>query len=482
MLKLSAEAKVGIFVFIGLILLVYMSLRVGGIKFGREEGYTLTVRLDNASGLDTNASVRVAGVEVGRVRKILLEDNKAKLVLRIRPEVKIGKDFTAVLRTSGMLGERYLELIPGSPNAPSLEEGGDITRVATYADMEKLINLLADVASDVKNVTASFSSVLGGNEGEATLKNIVKNLEEVTENVNAIIKENDKRFSTVMVNFEDFSASIKDASRNLNSLIVENKDNLKGGVENLKNASLKLEEAMDTLNKIAPKVEDTISSVDSIAKKIDRGEGTLGKLINDPTTHEILNKTLSGINNYIDRTERFRTFVSYRGEFLFDEQDTKNYLSLKVQPKADKYYLFEVVDDPRGRRKTETVTIGGATTSVTKTSQEFKLSLELAKRFEDLAIRGGVIESSGGFGIDYYMLKDRVKIAFEAFDFDFNKKRNPHLKIGTLVRLNKYFFVTAGYDDFISKDGFESAYLGVGFEFEDEDLKYLFTSAPSIKP
>jgi len=480
MLKLSAEAKVGIFVFMGLLLLVYMSLRVGGMRFGREEGYTLVVRMDNAAGLDKDAPVSVAGVEVGRIKEIVLEGNKAKLVIRIKPEVKIGKDFIAVLKTKGLLGERYLELIPGSPNAPSLEEGEEITRVTTYTDMDKLIGILSDVATDIKSVTASARDVLGGEEGEITLRSIVKNIEEITQNLNAIIRENDERFSTVMVNFEEFSASIKEVSRNLNTLIVENKDNLHAGVDNLKNASLKLEKAMEGLEKLTPKVEETVASLGSVAKKIDQGEGTLGKLINDPTTHEKINQALTGINTYIERTERFKTFLSYRGEYLFDADDTKNYFSLRIQPKADKYYLFEVVDDPRGNRKTETTvdSLTGTTNTRVTTTDEIKFSLEMAKRFKNVTLRGGVIESTGGAGIDYYLFKDRLKLTFEAFDFD--KKRKPHLKVGAILHLNKYFFVSGGYDDFISKVGLESAYLGLGFEFEDDDLKYLFSTAPPV--
>src|SRR3972149_12216068 len=119
-LTLSPEAKVGLFVLIGIILLVYMSLRVGGFRLGGGEGYPLTVEFGSAAGLDPDSSVRVAGVEVGRVKEIGLEDNRAHLVLLIRPDVRIGRDFTAILKTTGLLGDRYVELLPGAPGAPPL--------------------------------------------------------------------------------------------------------------------------------------------------------------------------------------------------------------------------------------------------------------------------------------------------------------------------------------------------------------------------
>jgi len=497
MLKLSPEAKVGIFVLIGIMLLVYMSLRIGGIQFGREEGYEIFIRFDSAAGLDKDASVRVAGVEIGRVKDIVLQNNKAKVIVRIRPDIKIGKDFTAVLKTKGLLGERYLELIPGSPNAPSLEPGGEITRITTYTDLDKLISILSDAARDIKKVSEALGNVLGGKEGEATLRNIVTNVEEITGRLNKIVKTNDEKFGRIMANFEVFSGDLKqkgpeiitglkEVADNLNQVIAENRDTLKDGFGNLKAATQKLGETMDTINTLAkniePKIDESVSTVNNIVKKIDTGEGTLGKLVNDTSVHDNLNKTLTGVNSYLGKVESFRTFIGYRGEYLFDANDTKSYLSIRLQPKADKYYLLEVIDDPGGRRATETreTTVGTATTTTreVKTSDTLKFSIQVAKRFKDLTLRGGIIESTGGVGMDYYMFKDRLKFTFEAFDFD--SKRNPHLKAGLTYNLNKYFFIVGGYDDFVSSLKLESPYLGIGFHFEDEDIKYILSNAGSV--
>lgn len=508
MFKLTPEAKVGLFVLVGIILLVYMSLRLGGMQFGRAEGYTISVNFDSAAGLDQNASVRVAGVEVGRVKTIQLKDNMAQVVLEIKKEFKIGKDFAALLTTKGLLGEKYIELIPGSPAAPALEEGGIITHTKSYADMDKLISMLSDISDDLRKVSRSLSGALGGEEGEASVKNIVKNMEELSFRVNRIVAKNDAQLGRIIKNMDEFttllsrdgpeiSAELKLAvrnlndtllatSKNINDMISENRGNLKDGVENLKLASLSLQQAMDTVkrvtNEIGPDIKDTVASVGSITKKIDRGEGSLGKMVNDDTLHENINKTVTGINRYIEKAESFHTFIGYRGEFLFDARDTKSYFTIRIQPKADKYYLFEVVDDPRGDITDETrqVTTGGVTTTTveTKTTDALKFSAQIAKRFKNVAVRGGIIESTGGVGIDYYAFSDRLKLSLEAFDF--GSDGNPHMKAGGTLYINKFFFLTAGYDEFASKVGLQSAYAGVGLQFQDEDLKYLISSAPPI--
>lgn len=506
MLSLSPEAKVGIFVLVGILILVYMSLRVGGIQFGRSDGYTLYVVFDSAAGLDKDASVRVAGVEVGRVKEIRLREHKAHLTLLIQQDVLIGRDFTASLTTKGLLGERYLELIPGEPNAPPLKDGDNITHVASYASIDKLVTILSDVAVDIKAVSQSLSNALGGKEGEESVKNIVKNIEDISFRLNSLIAKNDARFSDTMKNLDEFSAvlrkdgpviteelrnaaknlnvAIEKSSDNLNGLITENRGNIKEAIENLRTATLAMSQAMESVNTIAkdaaPGIKSTINSADNIARKIDNGEGTLGRLINDSTIHDNLNKTITGINSYIERAESFHTYIGYRAEYLTDSQKTKSYFSLKIQPKADKYYLIELVSDPNGKRRKETrdITTGGttATTTEVKTTDSFKFSLQIAKRFKDLVLRGGIIESTGGAGIDYYIFREQVKLSLEAFDF--SRKGRLHAKAGAHININKYFFLTAGMDDF-ADSAYRSAYLGVGLQFEDDDVKYLLSGAGS---
>ncbi len=509
LLKLSPEAKVGLFVLVGIILLAYMSLRLGGMKFGRSEGYDLSVNFDTAAGLDNNASVRVAGVEVGRVKDIALKQNKAHVVLEIKKGFKIGKDFTALLTTKGLLGEKYIELVPGSPTAPPLKPGDEITHTRSYADMDKLISTLSDVSTDIKKVSQSLGNVLGGPEGETTLRNIVKNIEELSFRVNRMVAKNDEQIGRIVKNLDEFTtlmntegptitsnlkvavANLNNAlvatSKNLNDMIDENRGNLKEGVENLKLASKSLQQAMDTVNRvtneIGPSIKETVTSVGSITRKIDSGQGTLGKMVNDDSLHKNLNKTISGINRIIEKTESFHTFIGYRGEYLFDARDTKSYLTLRIQPKSDKFYLLEIIDDPRGKRTKEThdVTTGGVTTTTVdiKTTDSLKFSAEIAKRINNITLRGGIIESTGGVGIDYNTFADRLKLSLEAFDF--SQQGNPHLKVGTTLYINKFFYLTAGYDDFMSRVGLESAYIGIGLQFDDEDLKYVFSSAPPIK-
>ena len=251
----------------------------------------------------------------------------------------------------------------------------------------------------------------------------------------------------------------------------ENKENVKEGIENISNASVDL--------------KDTLGSLKIVSQRIEESEGTIGKLISEDTTYNKINETFTGINNYISRAERFKVFVDYHADYLEEPSEFKNYLTLKLQPNQDKYYFIELIDDPEGRLDiTDTVTttqVDGNPSQTTvmheeETKDDLKFSIGIAKRYYDLVLRGGIIESTGGLGFDYYLLSDKLRFSFDAYDF--NNEDSAHLRASMRVRFLKHLFVTAGYDDFIKHDKDPSYFFGAGFTFRDEDLKYLLTSSP----
>ncbi len=465
MSKISAEAKVGVFVVIGMIILGYMSMKVGKFTFGRAAGYDVKVSFDSVSGLAEDVQVEVAGVEVGRVRKISLENGKALVVLRINSNVMLTKDVKAVIRTKGILGDRYVELIPGSSAAPLIQDGGKIVYTVPTTDMDALISTLGDVATNINKLTNSLANVIGGKDGEASLRFILDNTKEMIEALNRTVQENNKDVNRIIANLAEFSGTLND--------IISKVNKGKGSIGRLVNE----DETIDNLNA-------ALTSLKTITDKINNSEGSIGKLVNEDETVENINTSLTSINDYLQKQETFRTYVDYRGEYLFDSDAAKSYLSLRIQPKEDKYYLLQIVDDPGGKDKVTdtTTTESGVTTTehrVETDKDALKFSAQIAKRYYDIAFRGGLFESTGGLAIDYYFFDDRLIFSMEAFDFD--PDRNAHLKFKADFTPFQHIYLTAGFDDFISNQGKESFFVGVGISFSDEDIKTLLTDIPIPK-
>ncbi len=130
----STELKVGIFAIIVIMILSYITFKVGSLPLIWEKGYRLYADFDDISGLDEQSRIKIAGVETGVVEKINLEDGRARITLLIEPDIKVYKNAIASLRMSGLLGDRYLSIHTGSSDQPLLKTGDVIAHTRPAAD------------------------------------------------------------------------------------------------------------------------------------------------------------------------------------------------------------------------------------------------------------------------------------------------------------------------------------------------------------
>jgi len=468
MFKLSAEAKVGLLVLVGSAVLLWMTFSVGKYEFGEKKGYTLVAVFDSVAGLDAKAAVRMAGVKIGTVEKVGLEDSRAKVILRINPDVKIQRGTKAMVKTLGLLGEKYVELIPpevsvmeaAAPEGSRYLQGGERIQVTVSpSDVDKLINQLSSISDDVKQVTASLRQVFGSERGTRSMEDILADLRTTTANI--------QQFSSVLrSDGSEVVTRLNELVASLNGVVGENRDNLKVTMENVREASKNAELAL--------------ASIESTARKIDRGEGTLGKLVSDESMYNNVDSAAKGISDYTTRVERLKTSIGFRAEYMFPE--VKDYFTLELKPRPDQYYVLELVSDPFGKfSQTTTTATPPGTTVVTNTFEnKLKYSIEFAKRFGNLAIRMGLIESSGGAAVDYFAFDDRLKFSLEAFNSNSHEPNNDraHMKATLFYDLSKVLFVNAGYDNFLNGDS-AHAFVGLGLRFSDEDIKYYLGSVPT---
>jgi phospholipid/cholesterol/gamma-HCH transport system substrate-binding protein len=469
MAKLSTEAKVGLLVLGGSIILLWMTFVVGKFEFGANKGYTIEAVFDSVAGLDAKAAVRMAGVKIGSVEKVELSDSRAKVTMRIDPEVHIQRGVRAGIKTMGLLGEKFVEITPpegggaraaAKETAGYLNEGDQIGSTSSPSDVDKLISQLSGIADDVKQVTSSLRQVFGTERGTRSMEDILADLRQTTQNIRDFSHTLNSDGGELVMRLNELTAS-------LNGVVGENRDNLKMTMENIREASKNAELAL--------------ASIEDAAKKIDRGEGTLGKLVSNDSMYNNIDTAAKGIGDYTSRVERLQTIVSFRTEYMFPE--AKSYFSLDLKPTRDKYYTLEIVSDPKAKFS-QTITTASPGTTVTTDSYEnkFLFSLLFVKRWGNLALRLGLMESTGGLGAEYYMLDDKIKFSVDAWNFSSKEPGNMNTHVKTTVSYypNKLLFFDAGYDNFLNA-GRREAFVGAGLRFDDEDLKYLMGSVPIPK-
>ncbi len=138
MKRANLEIGVGIFVLTGLACLVYLAVHLGEMEvLGR--GYRVSADFDNISGLKVGAAVEIAGVEVGRVEDIqVTSSHQARLILKLKPGLKLSDDTIASVRTKGIIGDKFVKLMPGGSDK-LIPPGGKIRDTESAVEWEELI-------------------------------------------------------------------------------------------------------------------------------------------------------------------------------------------------------------------------------------------------------------------------------------------------------------------------------------------------------
>ncbi len=141
MKKYSQETFVGVFVLIGILCVGYLTVKLGKMEIIGGDYYNLVAKFDSVAGLKTDSSVQMAGVEIGRVTDIALDtkDFVAVVTMKIRKGVPVQEDAIASIKTSGLIGDKYISIQPGGSDE-LLGPGGIITETESAIDIESLIS------------------------------------------------------------------------------------------------------------------------------------------------------------------------------------------------------------------------------------------------------------------------------------------------------------------------------------------------------
>jgi len=138
------ETAVGFFVLIALLCVGYLTIKLGRMELLSDEGYRVVARFSSVAGLHVGADVEIAGVRVGRVASIALaqDSSAAVVVLRLQPHMQLPDDTIAAVKTSGLIGDKYVNLSPGGAQ-DMIPQGGELQETQSAIDIEALIGKFA---------------------------------------------------------------------------------------------------------------------------------------------------------------------------------------------------------------------------------------------------------------------------------------------------------------------------------------------------
>lgn len=451
----TAEFKVGLMVIVVGSLIAVMSMQVSDDPSYLGRSKKAWFLLPDAGGLVKNSAVRSAGIPVGIIKDIRLQDGMARIDIALRSEITLTESASIEIKAQGILGDKHVEVYPGSPTDPELGNNVQILSIKQGGSFEILMEQIASVASSLKEVSYNLKEATSEDGTNANiLGRIVQNIEKLTGDLSQMTAENKGKIGEIIEDVRSVTAS-------LHAVMNDRSDT---GVR-------------ETWTKLS----HTVQNLENITNKINEGEGALGKLVSDERTAENLDTAFESIGGMLDTYNKIQTTFDFRAEYLNDLNETKSHLGIKIQPGLDRYYYVGIVDDPLGVVTSQRVEVtdntgggGNSDTTIRKTYEnELKFTLLFAKNFWDVTLRGGMIESTGGVGVDYNFFNDRMKFTIEAFDFN---KLN--LRSSLTYNLFKGIYITGGIHDALDKSSTRSSYLGAGLSLTNDDIKLLVRSVP----
>ncbi len=512
---MNTSFKVGLFVLAISLIAGYLIITFSGKELGvKTKEYYLY--FDVVEGLSPGADVQVKGVKAGKVEKIELEDNKVKVTIGIKANIPIYKDAKAYVRTLGLMGDKYIYIDPGNPSSGLLSEKGVIKNTEVYASTEEAFASAKDVAYKIGKLVDSLNEAIG----QGNLKQLIQNINKLAQHADQLVVENRENIKRSIDNITQITESLKKdlpvlirkidrVAENLEAITGENREDIRELIKNLKETSIALREktpqVLDEIGDAAKvikgtvgenredikvaieKIKDASLKLDRILAKIDEGKGTLGKLVNDDSLYDNANTGIREFSKPFSVINKTKLDIIMYGEKHTGNKSEKAGIAGKLSPGKNSYIYVGLLTNSEGTVKRQEETISGSTTTtVVKKDYGILFDVQYAHKLFEIMnrsfwIRGGLKDSTGDVGFDFYFT-DRLILKGDLYNFErkyaFNQPDNPQLDIGLTYKLkNNPFFISFGGSDVLNND-LIGIYVGAGFMFRDDDIKYLLGSVP----
>ena len=457
-------ARVGLMVALGLVV-TFAVYRYVDERSTTESGYGVYAYFDDVQGLVAKSRVLVAGIPVGYISSIRLDGDRARVDLRIEGEIILYDDASVTMRSLSLLGERVLVIRPGTPGLPEIPDGGEIRVADRGVNTDDIMVTVNDIANSVKRITAQLERAFGTEEAGDRMESALRNLSDALENIKTVTDEAGPRIVRIMENVEL-------ATDDLSEIIHKRKDEIDRGIGEVDDTIASIHKAADQLNAV-------LADVKEVTGRTARGEGTIGRLTQDEALIDEVEGVAEGLNSFVGGLNRLRTIVELRSEYYALTNAFKTYFSIYLKPREGRYFLLQVVDDPRGSVSvTESIIRQSPPplfypneyrrTEISR-SNRLKFSAQFGKTIGFATFRFGIIESTGGLGMDVKVIRDRLEINSDLFEF--GRRVWPRLRVRAGFEIVKRFWLLAGIDDAINPS--RDYFVGLQLRFDDQDLKPL---------
>src|SRR6185437_2539930 len=291
-MKNSLESRLGIFVVLVIVAAAVLIEMLGGPEHFMR-GHHVTAQFNNVQDLKVGDRVKMAGVEVGRVEKIELAGEKAKVTLKLKRNAQVKTDSIATVKYTGLMGQYFVSVDFGTPDAPLAAEGADL-QTKEQPDLSVIMSKIDDVATGVQNLTKSFSGL---------------KLDEFLGPFIDFMKDNRAPLTSTISNINNVSLQVSQGRGTVGKLIYD---------ETLYNSALG---AVTNLQATLADAQGTMNHARDIVDQINAGQGTIGKLVKDPTLYNETTATMQNAHQILEKVNQGNGTI---GKLVNDQEFYKN--------------------------------------------------------------------------------------------------------------------------------------------------------------
>lgn len=476
----SLQFKVGVFSILALLLVGVATVLVNDRPNWWRPCQLVFINVEDATGLKTKSPVRSLGLQIGYLRSVQLKDNKVRLGICITADVEVTSNTRAYIRGEGFLGDKFVELkplkyigpkldaldeqAPGVETSPAEKQGGlQLEQPGQSGESEKKVSLWdlivpSAAAADEPKKSKEVPVGQGGQDVQELVNQVNGLVSEMT-NLTKGLKES--------INPQDLRNTMQQLNRTL-----ENASRTLSPEGNL----------TTTAQRTLAKLEDSIEQMRDLAIRINRGEGSVGMILNDRVYADELKELLKNANRLLTKVGGIRFTVDAGAASLTAYNGARGFLQISIWPRPDRYYRLGATVDPRGFRTATTTTTeaGGTTTQVrTVSAQENSLLFtaligKVFYRRLDLAL--GLIHGDGTVTAALHLGRSGHEERIQVYANMYSRPvtNTVDARLGAIINPFDGLYVTGGLESFRQVNGSASLFVGAGVAFEDEDIKMLF--------
>lgn len=416
------------------------------------------------------------GTPAGRRNLSELVENLAGITTQSRRVVEQMVEFASRIRA--LVDDGTVDRIAGNLEDTTVDVrdiASRIQRIVSAGDIQNLVDRLSATTRQINSLGEQLGELVktGITPKVTQLDRIFRNVEKFSRDLSDFVESNREALSNAVANFHDFSTRLVQT--------------LSASETHLHSTLQSADNTLQAAQRSMAKLDQSLDNVQAITESLKEGKGTVGRLLTDEKLVNQVEEIISDTKSFIKSYSLMETEIEVAPSYFLNQKQAKSIFSLRFRPNQDKYYLFQLVDDPRGLTKERTVVThtddptktSDVTESIKTTSHALKFSFQFARRFYFITGRFGVLENTGGVGLDFGFFKDRLQFQFDLFDF--TMETNPRLRSQVQWEAIQHVFASFGADDLLN-DKLRDYYFSAGVRFTDNDLKALLFAAPSINP